>query len=450
MSRNGSGTYTAPSGAWNPAINGNSATAADWNALLADLAAAMTQSVSADGQTTITGNLNMGNNKLSSLAAGNASGQSLAWQQLFSQGTESDLASATTTDIGAQNTNFLRITGTTTITSFGANYNGPRFLRFSDALTLTHNATTLVLPGGGNISTSAGDTCIFIPKATSGTPDGWVCVSYPPAWYASSNFILSVAVPVRQTVLSGAVDANGFSSFGGSTGSTTVTAASTLIATAANGASNRTGTILNPSWTGLSSNGTMYLGLTVNAYGTCTPFVTTLAPTYQWGGTFSTANNQRTFNIQQMQMQVGNGTTAAQAFDVFVGEVTVAGGVVTAIVWYALMGRYKSGYTNTLPGAASSVSRNHNIGTTFIRTRFQVKCLTAQASYVVGEVEPAPWRQSGVSNSSVIVPTVQSHLAMHISTGNTLPVGGFDPTNGGAFAMTPSFWAYEFTAERDW
>jgi hypothetical protein len=173
MSRNGSGTYTAPSGAWNPAINGNSATAADWNALLADLAAAMTQSVSADGQTTITGNLNMGNNKLSSLAAGNASGQSLAWQQLFSQGTESDLASATTTDIGAQNTNFLRITGTTTITSFGVNYNGPRFLRFSGALTLTHNASTLILPAGANITTATGDTCIVLPIS-----GGWYVSAY--------------------------------------------------------------------------------------------------------------------------------------------------------------------------------------------------------------------------------------------------------------------------------
>jgi hypothetical protein len=161
--RNGSGTYSAPSGSFNPATNGNSATAADWNTLLADLVAAMTQSVSADGQTPITGNLNMSNNKLTSLGAGSATGQSLAWQQLFSQGTESDLASAGTTDIGAQNTNFLRITGTTSITSFGTNFNGPRFLRFADVLTLTHNATTLILPGGLNITTAAGDCAIAIP-----------------------------------------------------------------------------------------------------------------------------------------------------------------------------------------------------------------------------------------------------------------------------------------------
>jgi hypothetical protein len=259
------------------------------------------------------------------------------------------------------------------------------------------------------------------------------------------------AVPaVRQTILSGNVDSSGFSSFGGSTGATTVTTSTTLVATAANGVTNRTGTIVNPSWTGLSTNGTMFLGLTVNADGTCTPFVTTLAPVYQWGGTFSVTNNQRTFNIQAMQMQVGNGSTATQAFDVFVGEVTVAGGVVTAIVWYQLMGRYTSGWTATLPGGSSSVSRNHNIGTTFLRTKFHVRCLTAQASYIVGEIEEAPWRQSGASNSSVIVPTVQTRLAMRLSTGNTLAIGGFDPTNGGAFLMNTAFWEYELTAERTW
>jgi hypothetical protein len=193
------------------------------------------------------------------------------------------------------------------------------------------------------------------------------------------------AVPVRQTVLSGAVDSNGFSSFGGSTGSTTVTAATTLVATAANGVTNRTGSIVNPSWTGLSTNGTMYLGLTVNADGTCTPFVTTLAPTYQWGGTFSTTANQRTFNIQQMQMQNGNGSTAAQSYDVFVGEVTVAGGVTTAIVWYQLMGRYDSGFTATLPAVNTLTSKSHNIGIKPDITSFIFECTTADVGINVGE-----------------------------------------------------------------
>jgi hypothetical protein len=70
----------------------------------------------------------------------------------------------------------VQITGTTTITSFGANYNGPRFVRFAAALTLTHNASTLILPGGANITTAAGDTCLLVPTGNSAS--GWRVLAY--------------------------------------------------------------------------------------------------------------------------------------------------------------------------------------------------------------------------------------------------------------------------------
>jgi hypothetical protein len=73
----------------------------------------------------------------------------------------------------------LNITGTTTITSFGTNYNGPRYIRFDSALTLTHNATTLILPGAANITTAAGDSAIVVP---SGSPaNGWRVAGYQKA-----------------------------------------------------------------------------------------------------------------------------------------------------------------------------------------------------------------------------------------------------------------------------
>jgi hypothetical protein len=172
MPRNGSGGYTAPSNSFNPAINGVAATATDWNATLTDLAAAIQQSISADGQTPITGNLQMGGNKLTNLAAGSGTGQSLRFEQLFSQGTLTDIASAATLDIGAQLTNFLRVTGTTGVTSFGTNYNGPRFLIFAGAVLLTHSAT-LVLPTAANITTAANDALIAIPIS-----GGWQVVAY--------------------------------------------------------------------------------------------------------------------------------------------------------------------------------------------------------------------------------------------------------------------------------
>lgn len=178
--------------------------------------------------------------------------------------------------------------------------------------------------------------------------------------FASGDTQAYPVVPVRQTVLSGTVDSNGFSSFGGSTGTATVTAATTLVATAANGVSNRTGSIVNPSWTGLSTNGTMYGYMDVNADGTCTVGSGTLAPIYQWGGTPSVTNGQFTFNIQEMKGYVGNGSTATQIYRVYVGEFTVAGGVVTAIIWYQLMARYISAATAWT--TAASVSFNHYIG----------------------------------------------------------------------------------------
>lgn len=97
---------------------------------------------------------------------------------------EASLASGATTDIGAQNSFFVQITGTTTITSFGTNYNGPRYVRFAGALTLTHNATTLILPGGANITTAAGDRAILTPIGAPGS--GWQVLAYERASFATA------------------------------------------------------------------------------------------------------------------------------------------------------------------------------------------------------------------------------------------------------------------------
>ncbi|MCA3371461.1 MAG: hypothetical protein INF89_18375 [Roseomonas sp.] len=88
-----------------------------------------------------------------------------------------DIASAATTDIGAAASPNVRITGTTTITSFGTVAAGTRrFLAFAAALTLTHNATSLILPGAANITTAAGDTAV----ARSLGSGNWVIESYSP------------------------------------------------------------------------------------------------------------------------------------------------------------------------------------------------------------------------------------------------------------------------------
>lgn len=177
MPRNGVGDFSLVTNSWNPATNNVLATAGDYQALINDIAAALTQSVSRDGQAPMTGNLALGNNKITGLSQGTGTGQALAFEQLFSQGVMQDVASSATTDIGNQNSNFLKITGNTTITSFGSNFKGPRFLVFEGAVTLT-NSSTLVLPGGANITTAAGDVLIAIPGATLGTSDKWIVTAY--------------------------------------------------------------------------------------------------------------------------------------------------------------------------------------------------------------------------------------------------------------------------------
>lgn len=62
MSRNGSGTYSLPAG--NPVVTGTTISTTWANSTLTDIQNALTQSVSADGQTPITGALQMGGNDI--------------------------------------------------------------------------------------------------------------------------------------------------------------------------------------------------------------------------------------------------------------------------------------------------------------------------------------------------------------------------------------------------
>lgn len=66
MSRNGSGTYNLPAG--NPVITGTTITTTWANTTLNDIAASLTGSVAADGQTPMSGSLNMANNKITAIS----------------------------------------------------------------------------------------------------------------------------------------------------------------------------------------------------------------------------------------------------------------------------------------------------------------------------------------------------------------------------------------------
>lgn len=73
------------------------------------------------------------------------------------------IASATSVAIGAAASNIITITGSTTINSFDTIAAGAeRELTFSAALTLTHNATSMILLGGVSINVEAGSIGRFL------------------------------------------------------------------------------------------------------------------------------------------------------------------------------------------------------------------------------------------------------------------------------------------------
>lgn len=269
---------------------------------------------------------------------------------------------------------------------------------------------------------------------------------------AISAAVSALTPRTRQCVYSGPVDANGFSAFGGATGGTTVTAAGTLYASGAIGNLDYGSGIVNPSWTGLSTNGTMFLYFDIASNGTISCGSTTLAPIYQWGGAYSTANGQHTFNIQEMTMKVGNGATAnATNPRVFVGEVTVSGGVVTAIIWYALMGRYDSGWTASLPGTGVQVSKNSNLGVIPEVAALVIECTTADIGYSVGDrVLNVGLNGVPATNSAAVLPLTANRNTVGFSVNNVGFYYTFNKTSGAIANFTAASWKYKLTASRGW
>jgi hypothetical protein len=119
--------------------------------------------------------LNLGTTNATSIQLGNISSPITANAAINNSNVT--IASAATVNIGAAASNVIDISGTTTITAFDSITAGAlRYIRFTGALTLTHNATSLILPGAGNITTTSGDAAI-LKSLGSGN---WQCINYMP------------------------------------------------------------------------------------------------------------------------------------------------------------------------------------------------------------------------------------------------------------------------------
>lgn len=261
-----------------------------------------------------------------------------------------------------------------------------------------------------------------------------------------------ISVPKRQTALAGPIDSNGFPSFLPATSvnlnltSQNITGSAPLTVTSSNGfgALGQVDSVgqstTNLTWTGLTASATNYLYVDISG-GILTPGFTTLAPVYQFGGTYSITNLQNTFNIQEMVMKVGNGATASQVNRVFIGEAVTNATTVTSTVAYAYQGRYDSGYTATLPGISTLITKNHNLGlVALVSSKEIIECTTTDAGYAVGDTITDPFATAKVLTRN----TVQT------TTGNGIATILANKTTGVNVAATAASWKYKFVTVRDW
>jgi len=111
-----------------------------------------------------------------------------------------DIASASTISLPAGGGGVYNITGTTGITGISSAQGGRCIkVRFAGALTITHNGTSLILPGAANITTVAGDVAEFINEAAQdASGSNWRCFNYQRASGSSVNITDQIATQADQ------------------------------------------------------------------------------------------------------------------------------------------------------------------------------------------------------------------------------------------------------------
>lgn len=129
-----------------------------------------------DGNLTVTGDVEIdGTVVLNTKLDGSYIADHTVTELQMQQNPWTNVASAATVDIASVPSQNIDITGTVNISAFSTADSGVfRRLKFEDALTLVYNATTLILPGGANITTTAGDTAEIVSLGGG----AWIVTQY--------------------------------------------------------------------------------------------------------------------------------------------------------------------------------------------------------------------------------------------------------------------------------
>jgi len=281
------------------------------------------------------------------------------------------------------------------------------------SITVKHNATAGVVVGQGTRVILYTTGTLVEPVTASGAGGGGHIIQEETTILpsrANLNFrgvnitasddglnttnVEAVIVPVRQTVLYSPVDTAGLPTFLPATSASlvltiqNVTGTDYLEMTASQRSADVIGrtTTNSLSWTCGASSGTNYLPVAVALGGVLTAQTpVTLAPIYQWGGTPAVTNGQYTFNIQQMTMFLGNGTSAPAVNHVIIGECVAGATTITSTVAYALQGRYYGDIATLAANTNYTLNTNMGISPEFCITRKWLYCKTAELGYTIGQ-----------------------------------------------------------------
>lgn len=197
MPRDGSGNYTLPSG--NPVVSGTVISSSGWgNPTMSDIAAALTQSLSRDGQTTPTANLPMGNFRHINVAAAvsrtdyaqaaQVQDSAMTWLTSVS-GTDTIVASAVTpsglaayaagqqfrfVSAGANTTSAVTLNinglGAKNVTQLGASTLQPGMIQSGAVVTVTYDGTQFQAIGinnGANVVGTARNAKMVVSAASN-------------------------------------------------------------------------------------------------------------------------------------------------------------------------------------------------------------------------------------------------------------------------------------------
>lgn len=266
--------------------------------------------------------------------------------------------------------------------------------------------------------------------------------------------------PIRQAVTAGPITSTGAANLGGATGNTWiscsgVSASYPLIVTAAAGWSAVNGlpidirgiTTAPISWIGLTTNGTMYLYVNVSESGVISTGSTTIPPVYQDGGASSTIASAHTYNIKEGVMRVGTGGSSTPVTRVFIGEVTVASGVVADITWYAYNGAYAGAWTAILPAANSLTTVTHALGLIPLDWALEARCDTTDLTFSVGEIVQNLYGLNAANDKTngvaMIFTRKTARFNAPASTSATWMVQE-------GSVLTRTRWSYRVTASRGW